>query len=177
MDTLSLMAGEIDEVLAGAGVALYTQTAAPLELASADLAIIGAHGGLAEGNRYFQGLSDDQHQPADLRQLFDVLRASRVALLFVCSGGRLDQHPESGGAVGIAHKLLDKGIEAVIAPSWPIPFTMVRPWLTSFLERWQTGAQVIDAYGAANATVAAATSSDLSRSLAMSFYGSPFVTR
>lgn len=132
---------------------------------------------VAEGNRYFQGMSDDQHQPADLRQVVDVLRGSRVALLFVCSGGRLDQHPESGGTVGIAHKLLDKGLDAVIAPSWPLPFTMVRPWLKAFLDSWQAGDLIIDTYGAANAAVAATTSSDLPRSLAMSFDGNIFLVR
>lgn len=176
-DTLSLMVEDVGDVLNAANIPLFTQSSAPVPLALADLAIIGAHGGLAEGNRYFRGLSDDQHQPADLRQIVDVLKASRVALLFVCSGGRLDQHPESGGLVGIAHRLLDKGLDAVVAPSWPIPFLMVRPWLRGFLNAWNAGAPVIDAYGAGNSAVVAATSADLPRSLAMSLYGNPFVTR
>jgi hypothetical protein len=177
MDTLSLMAGDIVDLLNDAKIQLHTQSAAPPALASADLAIVGAHGGLAEGNRFFRGLSDDQAEPTDLRQLIDVLRGSRVALLFVCSGGRLDQHPESGGLVGIAHRLLDKGLDAVIAPSWPIPFTMVRPWLSAFLKEWNSGSQVIDAYRSGNDAVATATSTDLSRSIAMSLYGNPFVKR
>lgn len=176
-DTLSLMVEEVRGVLEGASIPLHTQASPPIPLATADLAIIGAHGGLAQGNRFFRGLSDDRHQPADLRQLVDVLTTSRVALLFVCSGGRLDQNPESGGLVGIAHHLLDKGVDAVVAPSWPIPFTMVRPWLKGFLETWEAGAPVIDAYAAANKTVSDATSSNLPRSLAMSLYGNPFVTR
>ena len=171
------MVEDVGDVLDAANIPLYTQSSVPVPLASTDLAIIGAHGGLAEGNRYFRGLSDDQHRPADLRQIVDVLKASRVALLFVCSGGRLDQHPESGGLVGIAHRLLDKGLDAVVAPSWPIPFLMVRPWLKGFMNAWSAGAPVIDAYGAGNRAVVAATSADLSRSLAMSLYGNPFVTR
>ncbi len=177
IDTLSLMVEDIREVVEAADIPLYTHSFAPVSLASADLAIIGAHGGLAEGNRYFTGLSDDQHQPADLRQVVDVLKASRVAVLFVCSGGRLDQHPESGGLVGIAHRLLDEGLDAVVAPSWPIPFLMVRPWLRGFLQAWMAGVPVLDAYGAGNAAVRAATSSDLARSLAMSVYGNPLVMR
>ncbi|WP_164019001.1 hypothetical protein [Pyxidicoccus trucidator] len=177
MDTLSLMAGELEEVLDSAKIDLHTQSATPVALASADLAIVGAHGGLAEHNRYFRGLSDDQHQPTDLRQLIDALRGSRIAVLLVCSGGRLDQHPESGGLVGIAHRLLDKGLDAVIAPSWPIPFTMARPWLDAFLKTWNAGCQVIDACRAGNDAVATATSTDLSRSLAMSLYGNPFIAR
>lgn len=177
MDTLSLMADEIEGVLGPAGIQLHTQSATPAALASADLAIVGAHGGLAETNGYFRGLSDDRHEPADLRQLVDALRGSRVAVLFVCSGGRVDRHPESGGLVGIAHRLLDKGLDAVVAPSWPIPFTMARPWLDPFLKAWKGGSQIIDAYHVANNAVAAATSHDLSRSLAMTLYGNPFTTR
>lgn len=177
MDTLSLMAGDIGELLDDAKIHLHTQSATPVALASVDLAIVGAHGGLAEDNRFFRGLSDDQDEPADLRQLVDALRGSRVALLFVCSGGRLDLHPESGGLVGVAHRLLDKGLDAIVAPSWPIPFTMVRPWLDAFLKAWNGGSQIIDAYRAGNEAVAAATSTDLTRSLAMSLYGNPFVKR
>ncbi|MEF9344357.1 hypothetical protein V4889_24710 [Ralstonia solanacearum species complex bacterium KE101] len=49
MDTLSLMAGDIVELPDDAKIPLHTQSAAPIALASADLAIVGAHGGLAEG--------------------------------------------------------------------------------------------------------------------------------
>ncbi len=176
-DTLSLMVEDVQGILEAADIPLYTQSSAPVSLAAVDLAIIGAHGGLAEGNRYFRGLSDDQQQPADLRQLVDVLKASRIALLFVCSGGRLDQHPESGGLVGIAHRLLENGLDTVVAPSWPIPFLVMRPWLKGFLEAWNAEATIIDAYAEGNAAVRAATSTDLARSLAMSFYGNPFLTR
>jgi hypothetical protein len=177
MDTLSLMVGEVEEVLQRAGIALYTQSLTPAAFASVDLAIVGAHGGLAEDNRYFRGLSDDRHEPADLRQLTDALRGSRLAVLFVCSAGRIDQHPESGGLVGIAHRLLDNGLDAVIAPSWPIPFTIARPWLDAFLKAWNDGCQIIDAYRAGNDAVAVATSYDLARALAMTLYGNPFLTR
>lgn len=177
MDTLSLMAGEMEGVLQPEGIPLHTQSATPVALASADLAIIGAHGGLAEDNRFFRGLSDDQREPADMRQLIDALRGSRVAVLFVCSGGRMDQHPESGGLVGIAHRLLDNGLDAVVAPSWPIPFTIARPWLAAFLESWKKGRQIIDACHSGNGAVAAATSHDVARSLAMTLYGNPFIKR
>lgn len=176
MDTLNLLAGDVEDVLKGAGVPLHTQAGTPAALASADLAIIGAHGGLAEGNRYFRSLSDDQHEPADLRQVLDALRNTRLAILFVCSGGRLDPHPESGGLVGIAHRLLDQGLDAVIAPSWPVPFNVARPWLKAFLEAWTAGEPLIDAYRVSNTALAKATSYDLPRSLAMTLHGNPFIT-
>lgn len=175
MDTLSLMAGDIEAVLQPMGIPLHARPSTPAALASADLAIVGAHGGLAEDNGYFRGLIDDRHEPTDLRLLTDALSGSRVAVLFVCSGGRVDRHPESGGLVGIAHRLLLSGLDAVVAPSWPIPFTIARPWLGAFLKSWKAGAQIIDACRAGNDEVAAVTSHDLARSLAMTLHGNPFI--
>ena len=82
-----------------------------------------------ENNRYFRSLSDDEHESADLRQLADALLASRIAVLFVCSGGRLDQHPESGRLMNFGHHLPKNGLDAVIAPSCPVPSVVARPWL------------------------------------------------
>ncbi len=166
----------MEEILADAGIPLYTQTRPPIALAGVDLAIIGGHGGLAEPNRFFRSLSDDKHEPADLRQVGDVLRRSRLAVLFVCSGDRLDQHPESGGLVGISHRLLDLGLEAVVAPSWSIPFNVAQPWLRAFLAAWSGSAQAVDACDAGNRAVAKATSYDLRRFLAMTLHGNPFIT-
>lgn len=176
-DALTLLAGDIEGVLVEAGVELGTQSAVPVGLATADLAIVGAHGGLAEENRFFQGLTDDRDEPADLRGLVDALRRARVVVLFVCSGGRFDTHPESGALIGIPHQLLDAGVSAVVAPSWPVPFTIARPWLTAFLKSWEDGRQIIDACRDANDAVAVATSHDLGRSLAMMVYGNPLLTR
>lgn len=175
-DVLTLLRNDVEDVLVGANVTLHTQVRPPVVLASADLAIIGGHGGLAEPNRFFRSLSDDKHQPADLRQVGDALRRSRMAVLFVCSGGRHDRHPESGGLVGISHRLLDLGLEAVVAPSWPIPFNVARPWLLAFLEAWSGRAQAVDACDAENRAVAKATSYDLRRFLAMTLHGNPFIT-
>jgi hypothetical protein len=176
-DALTLLGGDIEGVLADAGVALNTQSAVPDSLTTADLAIVGAHGGLAEENRYFLGLTDDRNEPADLRGFVDALRGTRAVVLFVCSGGRVDAHPESGALIGIPHRLLDAGVSAVVAPSWPVPFTMARPWLTAFLKGWEEGRPIIDACRVGNDAVAAATSHDLGRSLAMMVYGNPLVSR
>lgn len=176
MGVLSMLRDDAGEVLADAGIPLHTQTHPPAALGRADLAILGAHGGLAEGNRYFHALTDDLHEPADLRKLADALRGSRVAVLFVCHGGRLDPHPESGGPVGMAYRLLDQGFEAVIAPSWPVPFLVARPWLRAFLDTWHGGAELIDACHAGNLAVAGASSHDPKRALAMALHGNPFLT-
>ncbi len=177
MDTLALMAGEMESVLGPMEIELHTQSATPAALASADLAIIGAHGGLAEENRYFRGLSDDRQEPADLLDLVDAVRGSRVAILFACSGGRMDVDPDGGGILGIPFRLLGQGLEAVIAPAWSVPFNIVRPWLDAFLTAWIGDCMIIDACRAANDAVAAASSDDPARYLAMTLCGNPFALR
>jgi hypothetical protein len=177
MDPLSLLAGDIEQVLTDRSIFLHTQASTPSALGSADLVIVGAHGGLAEDNGFFRGLSDDSHEPLEFAQLVDAVRHSRVALLFVCSGGRFDRHPESGALAGLAHKLLDLGLDAVVAPSWPIPFTVARPWLKAFLTSWNDGLPIMECYRVGNDAVAQETSHDFSRSLAMALYGNPFIKR
>ncbi|WP_160012502.1 CHAT domain-containing protein [Rhizobium sp. 18055] len=177
MDPLSLLAGDLEQVLTDRSIALHTHASTPSALGSADLVIVGAHGGLAEHNGFFRGLSDDTQEPLDFAHLVDAVRNSRVALLFVCSGGRFDRHPESGALAGLAHKLLDLGLDAVVAPSWPIPFTVARPWLDAFLRSWNDGSPIMECYRAGNDTVARETSHDFSRSLAMALYGNPYITR
>ena len=177
MDPLSLLAGDLEQVLNDSSIPLHTHASTPSAVGSADLVILGAHGGLAEDNGFFRGLSDDAHEPLNFSHLIDAVRGSRVALLFVCSGGRFDRHPESGALVGLAHKLLELGLDAVVAPSWPIPFTVARPWLRAFLASWHNGFSIMECYRAGNDAVAQETSHDFARSLAMALYGNPFIKR
>lgn len=174
--TLSLLRGEVSDVLDAAGVPLHTGPLPPASFGRADLAILGAHGGLSEDQQYFSSVSDDHHEPANIEELADLLRGSRVAVLFICSGGRRDAHPEHGGAVGLSRRLLNQGVSAVIAPAWPLEFFVARPWLTAFIASWRKGDQVIDACFAANKAVQQAYSYNLRRSLAMTLYGDPSVT-
>ncbi|ACE93734.1 MULTISPECIES: hypothetical protein [Rhizobium] len=175
-ETLSLLRDDIVDVLTDASVPLFTEPKPPSSFSRADLAILGAHGGLSHENQYFRSVSDDRHQPADIKQLVDLLHNSRVAILFVCSGGRHDFHPESGGAVGLARRLLGHGLSAVVAPSWPLEFLAVRPWLKAFLPAWNSGSPLIDSCHVANQEVARVSSYSLKRSLAMTLYGNPLVT-
>lgn len=174
--TLTLLRDDVVDVLKGAGVPLHTGPRPPSSFGRADIAILGAHGGLSDDSQYFRSVSDDRHEPADIGDLADLLRGSRVAVLFVCSGGRRDVHPESGSAVGLSRRLLGQGVSAVIAPAWPIEFFVARPWLEAFLASWRGGAQLIDAAFAANQAVQKAFSYNLRRSLAMTLYGNPFLT-
>ncbi len=174
---LAMMADEVAPILAEHGVELERGKQPSPEFADADVAIIGAHGGLTEVNRYFRSLSDDGHRATEIAQIAEVTRKARLTILFVCSGGRIDPHPETGMAIGLAKQILARGSAAVIGPAWPIPFFVARPWLKGFLNAWQEGMMVLDACHAANRCVSDTTSWDPKRALAMSLYGDPFIRK
>jgi hypothetical protein len=172
---LTMMADEVAPELADHNVTLERGDQPSAGFADTDVAIIGAHGGLVEVNRYFRSLSNDDHGVTEIAQVAEVTRKARLTILFVCSGGRIDPHPETGMAIGLAKQILARGSAAVIAPAWPIPFFMARPWLAGFLGAWRKGAMALDACHAANRHVANVTSWDPKRALAMSLYGDPFI--
>lgn len=172
---LTLMADEVEATLASHGVMLERGESPSSAFRETDVAIIGAHGGLAEVNRFFRSLSNDEHIVSDLSDVAEATRKARLTILFVCSGGRIDPHPETGMVVSLANRILARGNGAVIAPAWPIPFFMAQPWLDGFLTGWRQGKPVLDACHEANKHVATMSSYDPKRSLAMSVYGDPFI--
>lgn len=172
---LTLMADEVAPELASHSIVLERGEQPSAGFADADVAIIGAHGGLAEVNRYFRSLSNDSHSVTEIAQVAEVTRKARLTILFVCSGGRIDPHPETGMAIGLAKQILARGSAAVIGPAWPIPFFVAQPWLAGFFTAWRRGAMVLDACHAANLHVARLTSWDPKRALAMAVYGDPFI--
>ncbi len=174
---LAMMADEVAPILSGHGVELERGDQPSPGFADTDVAIIGAHGGLTEVNRYFRSLSDDGHGVTEIAQIAEVTRKARLTILFVCSGGRIDPHPETGMAIGLAKQILARGSAAVIGPAWPIPFFVARPWLDAFLKAWRGGMVVMDACHVANRYVSDKTSWDPKRALAMSLYGDPFIRK
>ncbi|MGO8371123.1 hypothetical protein ACC808_22105 [Rhizobium ruizarguesonis] len=172
---LTLMADEVAPELTSHSVVLERGEQPSAEFADTDVAIIGAHGGLAEVNRYFRSLSNDSHGVTEIAQVAEITRKARLTILFVCSGGRIDPHPETGMAIGLAKQILARGSAAVIGPAWPIPFFVAQPWLAGFFAAWRTGAMALDACHSANLHVARLTSWDPKRALAMSVYGDPFI--
>lgn len=175
--TLQMVIDRVSEPLAAHGVTLDTANPLPADLAGCELAIVTAHGSLVPGNRFFQLVSDD----ADLRMagsdLSDALKNVGVAVLFVCSGGRLDPHPMAVTTLGLPQQLLANGCGTVIAAPWPIDSRIVSYWLPTFLERWDAGVPVIDAAFEANVRVRDAFNADLRDCLAMSVYGDPLRTK
>lgn len=126
----------------------------PAELHGAELAIVGGHGGLAalEG-RFFRAVADERRNTISADRLARGLAGAKVAILFVCSGGRLDQEPGAQASLGLARMLLDRGCSAVIGCPWPLSAAVPGPWLRAFLEAWNEDMPVADANAFANEAV------------------------
>jgi CHAT domain-containing protein len=97
-----------------------------------------------------------------------------VAILFVCSGGRLDKHPSSDATIGLAREILDQGAQAVVAPPWPLESLVPPRWLPPFLSHWDAGATVAMAVHSANLCLYS-RDSDPSVGVAMTVFGNPEV--
>lgn len=178
LPALPIMADRLRPSLADHGIPLLTDSSVPNGLQGLELAIIGAHGGLqaAEG-RFFQSVSDEDQLRLEGRALAAALANTKVVVLFVCSGGRLDANPAGRGVAGLARRLLDEGCSAVIGSPWPMSANVPPYWLPTFLEAWRLGLPVIDANHYANDAVRNKLSETPETCLAMSVYGDPLVCK
>jgi CHAT domain len=175
--TLQSVVDRVSDLLATHGVSLDTTSAIPPNLEGAELVIVTAHGGLVPGNRYFQVVKDDANLAMAGSDLGSALKNVGVAVLFVCSGGRLDPHPMAIRTVGLARQVLGNGCTTVVASPWPIDSRIPSYWLPTFLEAWDAGRPVIDAAFEANTRVRDNFSSEFRDCLAMSVYGDPLRTK
>lgn len=175
--TLAIVADRVTNVLEQHGIALQTSAQLPETLKGSQLAIVAAHGGLAEDNRFFKVVSDEAQLRVSALALARVLEGAGVVVLFVCSGGRQDQHPGASTTVGLPKQLLGRGSLAVIASPWPLDSRVPSHWLPAFLAAWEAGAMVIDANDAGNRAVGAQMGNEPRDALAMTLYGNPFLRR
>jgi hypothetical protein len=174
--TLAAMAERLEPALRQHSIALNTQAEIPTDFAGAEMAIVGAHGGihLADG-RYFRAVADEAELVAPARALARALANVKVVVLLVCSGGRLDAAPGAHTTVGLAKQLLDQGCSTVIGSPWPLAWNVPVFWLPEFLEAWRLGEPVIDANFLANEAVRRNLRDTTDVGLAMSVYGDPLV--
>ena len=175
--TLATVADRVTAVLAQHGVALQTGAQLPDHLKGAQLAIVAAHGGLADENRFFKVVSDEAQLRVSALALARALEGAGVVILFVCSGGRQDEHPVASTTVGLPKQLLDRGSSAVIASPWPLDSRVPSHWLPAFLTAWHAGEALIDAHAAGNRAVGAQMGNEPRDALAMTLYGNPFLRR
>ena len=176
--TLRDMAERLAPDLEAYGVALSTGEVMPPALAGAELAIVGAHGGLARSeNRFFRSVADEGKIVVSPTALANALAGSRIVVLFVCSGGRLDMEPDAQAAMGLARKLLDRGCSAVVGSPWPMSASIPPHWLKTFLEAWSLGLPVADATFHANGAVGRTLGDTPDIQLAMHVYGDPLASK
>jgi len=148
----------------------------PDELERASLAIIGAHGTLHEQNRWFQILRDEGSVWLTPEQIAEQVSGSHIVVLFVCSGGRIDENPLLHAGIGLPRQILDKGVQTVVASPWPLDSAVPSHWLPKFLDSLEAGNPVVEANYYANRSVAEALDQNPVGSLAMNVFGDPTTT-
>lgn len=165
---LGYLKGEFEEY----GVVLDTSNQPPTTLAGSDLVFIAAHGQVSPEGNYFHTLNDEGSLKVPADVVATAVRDSRVAVLFVCSGGRSDKVPDANTTSGLAKELLSNGCSTVIASPWPVEAMVAASWAPKFLKHWKSGKTAIQACHDANKEI----SGDPSRALAMNLYGDPCQT-
>lgn len=167
--TLNVLIGFLRGAFKDHGVVLDTSDSPPRDLAESDLVFVAAHGQVSPDGRYFHSLNDEGSLKVPADVVAKAVRNSRVAVLFVCSGGRSDKVPDANTTSGLAKQLLSMGCSTVIASPWPIEAMVAASWAPKFLKHWKSGVTVLQASHDANREIAG----DSSRRLAMNLYGDP----
>ena len=106
-----------------------------------------------------------------------VVSGAAVAVLFICSGGRIDAHPMANTTIGLVKYALEAGCKTVVASPWPLDSRVPSYWLPAFLDAWHKGSAVVDAAYEANQAVKNRFSSEQRDYLAMHVYGDGLRTR
>ncbi|QGU87932.1 CHAT domain-containing protein [Erwinia sorbitola] len=172
--TLKAMADEFSQeggVFDKWNVAHNGDSALPVGFENSELVIIGAHGGVTDAEHVFRSISDEGDLRIDFSTFSSRLRQCGVVILFVCSSGRFDNHPEAATTIGLAKELLDNGCAAVISSPWPLDPMLTMRWLPLFMEQWMGGATVSDAVFETNKTLTSHYSYDYSKCIALSVFG------
>jgi len=178
LPSLAVIAEDLQPTFAAHGFEVSNGLAPPARASGAELVVVAAHGQVvADDKRFFRSVQDDVSLALTPTAVSDALAQAGVVVLFVCSGGRIDEHPGASTTLGLAKQLLDSGCSTVIAPPWPLYVGVPARWLPTFLDHWSEGRPVIDACFAANAAVKARLGDTPAWWMAMSVYGDPLVTK
>ena len=175
--TLQIMADRLRDTLHEHGIDLDEEPEIPKRLAGAELAVVAAHGGILPGGHYFHVIANDAELRSAARRFAEAIRGAEVAVLFVCSGGRVDSHSMSNTTVGLVKYALEAGCKCVVASPWPLDSRVPSYWLPAFLSAWEKGQAVVDAAFEANQAVKSRFSAEQRDYLAMSVYGDGVRTR
>lgn len=168
---LDMLAERLKDDLEAHSVTLRRDAEVPNDIARSELAIVAAHGGLLPGGRYFQKVSDNVSLTIYPEALAAALQDAGVVLLFICSGGRVDAHPQAETTIGLVKQLFNYGCASVVASPWPLNVSVPPKWLPVFLKKWGNGDTVANATFEANREVATHLGGNPADYLAMNVYG------
>lgn len=172
--TLEHLAERLDDPLSAADIALQRSHDLPDDIEECELVLLAAHGGVLPGEEYFQRVSDNETLAIYPEALAYAVRRSGIVILFICSAGRVDSHPNAETTIGLVKQLFDQGCATVIASPWPLSVSVPPHWAPAFLDQWERGATAIDAVFYANNRVATALGGNFVDCIAMNLYGDPF---
>jgi len=168
---LDMLAERLKDDLKAHNVTLRRDAEVPDDMARSELSIVAAHGGLLPGERYFQKVSDNVNLAIYPETLAAALQDSGVVLLFICSGGRVDSHPQAETTIGLVKQLFNYGCASVVASPWPLNVSVPPKWLPVFLKKWDHGDTVAEAAFEANRVVANSLGGNPGDYLAMNVFG------
>jgi hypothetical protein len=137
----------------------------------ARMAVVTAHGQLTSDARYIHRIADDEALAESPTSLANALAGVELTILFVCSGGRVDEHPHANTSVSLPKLLLDRGCRTVIASPWPVAAAVPGNWFEGFMQAWNAGATTFEANLFANKNVEARLGPEPQYCLAMTVYG------
>jgi hypothetical protein len=177
LDAMTVVKGMLQPHLESHRIVLNTSRDLPQGIAGAQMAIVTAHGQLAQGGKYFRRIVDEGALRESPLALAQALAGVELVILFICSGGRLDRHPGANTTVGLPKMLLERGCRTVIASPWPLESLAAGPWLEGFLGCWEQGATAMDACHEANKKMALRREGEPQFSLAMTVYGDPLLDK
>ena len=172
-DALAILLEEMTPILSEHNIEIKQNATYINESGNYDIAIIGAHGSIYKENEFLRVVSNGREINLSTRDFALRYKNSKLVILFMCSGGRLDENPFSASTIGLPHILLHLGCRAVIASPWPIQPSIAQYWLTEFLKQYKSGTTVIEANFYANKSVASEMNHPMA-ALAMHLYGDPF---
>lgn len=175
--TLDMLFSRLAPLFDQYGFITDTSGRIPSDMKGASMAIATAHGQLTSEQQYIHRIADEQKLTDSPLALARALAGVELVILFVCSGGRIDQHPMANTTVSLPKMLLDRGCRAVIASPWPLAAVVPGNWLERFLEAWEAGDTVLDANFKANQYVQQRLGPEPGLGLAMVVYGDVLLTK
>lgn len=170
----TLRRGVLDTI-ENTNIRLEEGTRPPEDLQGADLAVIGGHGGLHHENRWFRVVQDEGSFWLTPKNIAESVTDANIVVLFVCNAGRVDANPFVHSGTGLARKILDHGVRAVVASPWPLQSRVPSDWLPVFLESLHDGSTVSEANFEANQSLSEHDRyvHNPSHTLAMNVIGNP----